>query len=107
MEANANRGMTLVEVLVALLILFVTTLVTVQTLSGILRLETQGRYMSEAIPRISTLVYEQAAGAGPEPAALEFPGWILERRNEVDEKEEPLFYLYPEDQQSVRIPLVF
>ena len=106
MEAGADKGMTLIEVLVALLILFVTTVVVVQALSVILRLETQSRYMSEAIPQISTLSHDCAAGLDAGKPSLEVPGWILERQNEEEEDRERLYDLYPEARRTFRIPLV-
>lgn len=107
MKAYADdRGMTLIEVLLALLILFVTTLVVVQALSGVLRLETQSRFMNEAIPHLATLTHDCVVGMDAGEPSLEAPGWLLERQNEHQDDQERLYDLFPEIRPTFRIRLV-
>lgn len=107
MDVRTDQGMTLVEVLLALVILLVTTVVVVQALSVVLRLEGHSRIMNEAVPHLATLTHDRLSGLDGGEPSLDVPGWILEPRNEDEEDREQLYDLYPETRPTFRIGLVF
>ena len=106
MKVSGKKGLTLIEVLLSILILFVTTAVVVQALSVILRLETQSRYMSEAVPHLSTLAHDRFVGLTGEDFTFEGLGWALEPRFEGRGEDERLYELVPETLKSLRIPVI-
>ena len=103
---QACEGMSLIEVLLALLILFTTAMVVVQALSAVLRLEGQSQVMREAVPIISTLVHDQYTTHDHVQVSTEVDGWTLQPRNLDDDALAGLMDLFSEDLPGLQIPLM-